>query len=89
MSDPIEFLHKNDCNCNVALAQKNCMAHLKMGLVSIILICVIQFTLQKQNWNDKIGTNQCWKKIYTILIFYTLLKNCSKFLLVMLTSWLA
>lgn len=48
MSDPIEFLHKNDCNCNIALAQKNYMVHLKMGLVSKITH-LGNFILQKQD----------------------------------------
>lgn len=29
-------MHKNDCNCNVALNQTNCMVHLKKEQVSIV-----------------------------------------------------
>lgn len=33
-SDPIQFVHKNDCNCNNSLSQSNCMDHIKIGQVS-------------------------------------------------------
>ncbi|XP_060872891.1 uncharacterized protein LOC132946826 [Metopolophium dirhodum] len=30
-SNPFQFVHKNDCNCNSSLSQSNCMVHIKIG----------------------------------------------------------
>lgn len=36
-SDPIEFVHKNDCDCNITLSQISCKAHMKIGQVCYII----------------------------------------------------
>jgi len=38
ISNPIQFVHKNDCNCNMAFSPKNNMVHIKRGQVSKKLI---------------------------------------------------